>query len=381
MNRLIAVRYRQIIGKACLPTVLLIEIDGKQTELVLKTETDELDWCHGRLPVGYRPVVSAQNLCGVLPHHIVWKEVEREADYLNRPLELVKKVGKHRFYADQVPLAYTGLQTGDQVLLVLGGAGDNLAAGIFRRLQISGGELYRIPAFRLGLGKQKMVDPAILLQVFKENPEKFYRVREGDLLMIKLRNAYYARQTALADRLACSARLSRSLTGQAVRNELGPEFDGDIKAFVAREKAVNFRLNDFIKEEADKEKVLAQVLEQLPVYRILFKPIVGMGPAIAAGLMTAIGDIRNFRRADNLVSFCGMAVNADGEFPCHKKGIVANWQPEARHALYLFGQSMNHFPNSFHGQVLIAQKKKLHKKYKAKWGDGYKKKLYARSYS
>ena len=53
--------------------------------------------------------------------------------------------------------------------------------------------------------------------------------------------------------------------------------------------------------------------------------------------------------------------------------VAANWQPEARHALYLFGQSMNHFPNSFHGQALIAQKKKLHKKYKAKWGDGYKK--------
>lgn len=76
-------------------------------------------------------------------------------------------------------------------------------------------------------------------------------------------------------------------------------------------------------------------------------------------------DLRLAARKDNgpakLKAFCGVHVLPDGRFPRRRSGAVANWNPEARQALYLIGDQFNRRPKSPWGQKLLGNKAKLRK--------------------
>ncbi len=57
--------------------------------------------------------------------------------------------------------------------------------------------------------------------------------------------------------------------------------------------------------------------------------------------------------------FCGVAVGDDGKFLRRRAGVVANWHPDARQALWLLANQFNYRPDSYWGQRLLHHKTRL----------------------
>lgn len=137
-------------------------------------------------------------------------------------------------------------------------------------------------------------------------------------------------------------------------------------------------------EESRREKSLVKVIGKLGVYNDLFFPIKGVGPKIAARIITAIGDIRRFPTASKIKAFCGVHVlfefpqngktvvrkllpgelpNENPRFARKRMGELANWHNDARQALYLLGDQFNRRPDSVWGQKLLEYKVKFREKH------------------
>jgi hypothetical protein len=142
-NRIIGIRHRRkktAEGEARPTTVFIM---GYKSSIDLETETDELDFLLGRLPVDHEPVgdqdvvwfdaEKAPN--GLRPHQCKWKKIPKdEATTCRqnhiRPLldENGREIGSLRL--TKIPCAFDGLRAGDQVAMVLGGSGDRFASAL-----------------------------------------------------------------------------------------------------------------------------------------------------------------------------------------------------------------------------------------------------------
>lgn len=358
-NRLISIQHRVKFGEEKYPTELLILCRNQETKLSMETETDELDWLRGRFPTEYKQVENVDDLVGIYSRHIVWKKLKNQEEVLGHSSDLLKQEGKEWFLATKVPSTYDGLKAGDQVLMVLGGSGDNLAYAIARQADKIGAELYRVPAFCLPGDKKKDVSLEALIKLWMHNREKFYRVEPRDLTIIHLREVHRARIEAMKARIGAEARLRQRLIGQVFRDEFGADFEGSIEDLFNQEKANDAVLMSLVAEEKAREKELIKTIEQVPIYQTLFKPITGVGPLTSAKIISGIVDIRRFKTASKLVKFCGVHVLEDGRFVRRRSGEVANWNNEIRQACFLLGDQMNRRQNSYWGQELLKAKARL----------------------
>lgn len=400
-NRIIGIRHRRkktAEGEARPTTVF---ITGYKNPLDLETETDELDFLLNRFPVDHEPVGDQDvdwvvldrdgKVVGgtVRPHQCKWKKVKKE--------EVVECRQNHiRQWLDEkglpvteritkIPCAFDGLRQGDKVAMVLGGSGDRFASALSRRCEEIGSEVFRIPPFQLKEKRgdnDKDDDHKLLAELLAQNPHLFQKLLAKDRALIRVREAFFLRQDAQRARIGCEQRLYQSLVGRIFLSEDGKYPEGLIEDQYDQLKASDTILQGLLAEEKRREAEMKQVVRSLEIWEKIFDPIEGCGERIAAGIISALGDIRRFvvadgkRKKDRTIhkvkAFCGVHVMQGGKhkdvapeksFPRRRAGQLSNWSPLARQSLFLLMDQFNRRPGSVWGQKLLEYKEKLHAKY------------------
>jgi len=95
-------------------------------------------------------------------------------------------------------------------------------------------------------------------------------------------------------------------------------------AKISRELLEHLRI-----EERDHLKRINGMLKLEPIYTAYLHQIKGVGPAIAAALISEIGDPGRFDTISALWSYCGLEVK-DGKARKHTKGEKSNWNGKLR---------------------------------------------------
>lgn len=349
-------RVKETKDQEARPTQLFVaNKDGSFGTLELDTETDELDWVLGRWPVSFRPVQATDDLGSFYRHHVKWRSLRDGEKPEMFPGQFVRQKDNVWETVQKVPAGYEGLKKEDRIVMLLGGLGDYLAFALSRKGEEIGAEVWRTPSFQISHMRQmgnKDQDAELLVKVFKENPELFRRVVNRDRKVIWATLCCRARQEAMKARIKCEQRLFARTVGTVfcAANSAFP--DGEIKRHFDAIKANDAILTALLAEEAKRNSDLKKALECLAVYNEVFSQVEGCGPAIASRLIAAIQDIRRFETPAQLKSFCGAHVLKDGRFPRRRHGEIANWHPDARQALFLFGEQIKRKPNSIWGRKL-----------------------------
>lgn len=280
-----------------------------------------------------------------------------------------------------------GLREGDTVAMALGGSGDYLAYALARHGDEIGAAVIRVPSFVLKNERNsatpepvrfgESVEPAkkrrgkvkakektegdhvLLAELAKAKPQLFYPLAAADRDLIVARERWRALWEVMQARMGSNLRLQQLYIGRTFTHPDGLFPEGGIEKGFDKAKTSDKILNALLKEEKSREKELVKALENLAVYREVFKPIEGVGPKIAGRIIAAVADIRRFQTAPQLKAFCGVHVLADGSFPRRRVGKVANWHGDARQALFLLGEQFNRRPDSTWGTYLREMKKNL----------------------
>ena len=231
--------------------------------------------------------------------------VKRSAEGEPRPTQLAVKIGDELSTTQltdemtELDFVQNGIRPGDVILMTLGGSGDNLAFALSRALEPIGGCVLRLPPrllkdYRDQTQKDKDDDSLLLIEIFTKNPKAFYAVETRDRKMIIVRERFRARTDAMKARIACEQRILSSLIGSIFCSEEGMYPQGEIEKAFDEAKANDVILRALLEEEAKRNKRLEAALKDTAVYRQLFMPITGVGPAIAARIIAPISDIRLF---------------------------------------------------------------------------------------
>ncbi len=82
------------------------------------------------------------------------------------------------------------------------------------------------------------------------------------------------------------------------------------------------------------------------IWEQVFEPIPGMGPLIAAPIITEVGDIRAFRSRPALTAAAGYHHNPDGSRARRVKGKASPWKPRLKQAVWQWCQQTVKMPQS-----------------------------------
>lgn len=283
--------------------------------------------------------------------HRVKKTAEGEA----RPTELSIFVGDSTLKlsleteGDELSFVREGLLENDRIAMILGGSGDSLAYALSRNGEGKGVKVYRIPAYLLKRerGKDsKDDDQTLLAELLRDKREIFYEIRSRDRALIEVTECFRMRTDTMKARIACEQRLRTNFIGKTFRRPDGLYPEGMIEDLFDAEKANSVILKTLEKEESSANRDLEKALGVLDVYTEIFENIEGCGPAIAAGIIASISDIRRFETVAKFKAFLGVHVMDDGKFARRRSGQLNNWNPAGRQALYHFGDQMNRRPKS-----------------------------------
>ncbi len=350
MSRIIGIKHRtkRTAEGEARPTLAHV-IDGEQRyDLILETDTDELDFVLGRFPTGYRAVEENEDVSTFPTHHVKTKEVDGTE------------------VPSRVPTAYDGLRPGDTVAMLLGGSGDRLAFALARQGNQIGATVLRLPTFvfkRHRPDEDKEQDHRLLAVLVQSQPGLFRPTTPKDMELIIVSERYRWRREAQRARIACEQRLRQRAIGSVFLSEAGRYPEGTIEDYFDGLKASDPILQNLIQEEKRREAELKKAVRQLDVWQQLFEPVEGCGEVIAAGVITAVQDIRRFETAPKLKAFLGVHILPDGRLPRRRLGTVANWHPEGRQALYQLAEQFNRRPESVWGLKLREYKVKLREKH------------------
>lgn len=339
-------RIKQTASGEARPTQVVI-IDGDSvTKLDLESEQSELDFVLGVYPSAYRKVVEGEDLSAVKPHHI-------ELDSDDKPVK--------------VPSSYNGLRSGDIVAMTLGGSGDYLAFALSRRGESVGATVMRIPPFVLAHKRseegKKDDDAELLARLAREAPGLFTPVYVRDRGVVRVREAYRQRMEVMKARIGCQQRLLQFFIGKIFCSTDGLFPEGAIEKEFDKLKANDTVLSALVIEEARADRELKKAVEATHVWQGVFADVEGVGPAIAARLISVIQDIRRFETAPKLRKYLGAHVMDDGRFPRRRTGELAGWSNEGRQALYLIVDQFNRREDSEWGKKLRANKAAYQAKY------------------
>lgn len=408
MARIIGIRHRvkKTRDGEARPTMLAISDGDRVVTHELEDETAELDFLLNRYPITWRDVAPDEDVTTILGDHQQWlyhcktrKRSEDESVEGRHPSQVIK-LGKTTILVTKVPLAYEGLRRGDTVASVLGGSGDRYNFALSRRAEEldvldqavdraaaeftspdapTGTRILRLtPAllkhYRRDASKDD--DHLLLARLAVEQPDLFYEVDRRDREYILAREAMRARRNVQKDRIKCEQRLLQRALGIVFLSEEGRYPEGRIEDQYDAIKANDRVFQALLAEEKARETELRKAVAALDVWTAVFEPIEGCGEVLAAGIITAIGDIRRFvvprnpddnrpsrtareRGASKLKAYLGVHVLSGGkyadvaaehQFPRNRSGQVGNWQKEGRQALYLLADQFVKRPGSEWGE-------------------------------
>ena len=371
--RVIAIRHRTKQTKAgeARPTIVSFYY-GKEVKedkviktIELEAEQNEYDWLCGRHPVAWRDLEPDEDISAFAAHHVKYKKL-KDGQLVPDGVHAsqVKVEDKILSVATKVPSEFDGQQPGDVIVMSLGGSGDNLAFALASRGATlkPRSELRRITPHILkrvidGYNEEERQNTTeILLKHYGESPSDFHGTEPRDMGVIVLRESFKYRRQVVEARIACAARLRQQQIGALYCSKDGYFPEGEIEKMFADGMANNVILNALTAEEVAANSKLAKACNALDVYTVVFKPIRGIGPSIAARIIGAIIHIGRFPDRAKFRAFCGVHILPDGRLPRKRAGEVANWVGEARQAFYLAGGLFNRNPTSEWGKRLIAAK-------------------------
>ncbi|MCX6744832.1 MAG: hypothetical protein NTX82_04885 [Candidatus Parcubacteria bacterium] len=396
--RLIGIRHRVKRNQEheAKPTQVTVFESGKFRDFELADETAEMDFVKGNFPISKRAPREGEDISVFQPHQCDWRKMKKEEKSEDFPKGWSRKnEDKVWEVLTKVPAAFDGLQAGDTVVMVLGGSGDYLAFAMSRRGETIGAIVKRVPPYELKQfrGEEKKDDDASnLIKLFQRSPEIYQDVTPRDRNLIRLRILFVTWQEAMKARMAYEQRLFQWLIGSKFTEETDLYIEGEAKKPFAKKKEDESILESWargvismayewakkrdkvlqslVAEEKSRATALEKHLQTMDVYNRVFSPVEGCGPKISARLIVAIGDVRRFEdttRPDGkisagkakLKSFCGVAVDGNGQFRRRRAGELANWSNDARQALYLIAEQFNRRPESVWGLKLREYKVKL----------------------
>jgi len=371
------VKVRIVDGKPTEPLpseVVIMSPEGNELgRMNLDDEQAELDFIRGVFPTKYRYVDPQEDISMVASWQIKWRaavEDESQGDLHASQCEFQTKRGKGGQpstqklvrVASEVPSEWTGIQPGDKLAMSLGGSGDYFGFAAARRLHTMGGEVYRIPPFKLKENRgtaPKTEDAKLLAECLIISPGDFYPTFVRELAIIRVRETFRLRMTALKNRMACASWLREQNKGNTFCSIQGGFPEGGIEKAYEMLKATDASFVALEAQEASALKAMTEAVEATDVWVKIFADFPGVGPAIAARIISAIIDIRRFETNAKLKKFMGVHVRDDGSFPRRRSGEVASWHPDARQALYLLADQFVKNPSSKWGQKLTGYKKTL----------------------
>jgi len=236
---------------------------------------------------------------------------------------------------EELAFISTQLKRGDTIAMVLGGSGDNLAFAASRLVAKLDGQVVRIPPFILKEERgetDKKMDASLLANLALRKPKLFYPVFDADLNIILVREHYRFWLDAQKARIACELRLRQRTIGGVYTHADGVFPEGGIEKYFDAKKANDVIFQTLVQEEKRLMAELTRAVKCTEVYRRIFEPVTGVGPSIAARLISAIIDVRRFEHRDQLRSFCGVQPK-NNVMQRRRTGSVAKWPNEARSAI------------------------------------------------
>ncbi len=373
--------------------------ETEMSDVLLKNAESESDVVSGRtVAIAHRVkarVVNGEKVVSLPTRVLIVNQngvtVSLDLDDEANELDFVtgKFVTKTKVVDDvKVVIAWEGLRVNDTVLMTLGGSGDSLAYAISRKGEDVGFSLYRMaPAALKALrgekpGNQKKRDDSELSALIKAHTEKlaqFYSCGSADRERMLISVHYRSFKEAQEARMGQAARMRQSLIGEVFMSPDGLYPEGLIyglltdfivtvqKTFQKKSKPVE--VHQALKSaESSAKKSLEDAVQKSRVWE-LFEPISGVGPSIAGGLISSIGDIRKFPSEAAFWAYCGLhSLKTDGtKFKVGEKpiagimarrrtGQLSNWNPTVRQSLYIFADQCNRRPDSYWGKKLRANK-------------------------
>lgn len=155
---------------------------------------------------------------------------------------------------------------------------------------------------KYGYDKTHDNDAIVIWMVYHDHPQKFRPMKKDSKL-----KQFYKNYDEITEQI------------KAVKNRQWAAEDEDNQEFI----------DSLEKAKALLAKKIAADLKNYPIYTEFLTKIKGIGPALAAGLITAVGDISRFDNVSNLNAYFGVHVK-DGACVRRKKGEVANWKSAGR---------------------------------------------------
>lgn len=337
-------------GKVRPTQVVILTGDMQEISIDLVDEDAEMDFLTGRYPTKFRDVETGENFSGVAPHHIHYRDVRIDDDVSFWTPELVKyrKLKKKESEGDfppanirvigkvievaaeipgQIPAAYEGLQTGDVVAMMLGGSAYYLAYALTARGESIGAKVLRISPskaaeLREGSSKDKDKDASFLAALARSKPELFHLTLPADRAQILVEVALAARNAATKARIASQQNLQRLHRDRKFCSPTGFFPEGSVKKDYEATMASDVGYQTFVGEEAKRVRELTKVLEALPIYKKVFKPIVGVGPLISAPIIAAVKESGVFPATESCRRFAAYMYGPTGAFPV---GATTKW--------------------------------------------------------
>lgn len=379
VGRVIGVRHRlgrTRDGEMRATQLYIVHPDGSSESIDLEGQLMESDWGHGRFVRSLRDATEEDKVSDFLERHCEFTLVGQGADPPEGyPIDQLVRSGKKWLLLKKVPDEFDGLQDHDTYAMVLGGSGDDFAYMLHRKGRRRKVTIWRTPPGKLAdarISKSKDDDAQRLATLIVEHREMFYKLNRKDVQVLLLSKVYAQLVDARKDRIACEQRLLRREKRAFLLDEEPPVIQTLEKHF-DEIKASDATFRELTAVEKRCQTQVEAVLLPIDVYVGLFEPIIGMGPLIAARIISAIRNIERFPSKHQLVAYCGAHVclfddkgnplPSDYHFPRRRGGERSNWSPEARQGGYLFLQSVIKNPKSPWNRIYKYNKEKYRIRY------------------
>jgi hypothetical protein len=389
-KRIVGVRHRQKKTKEgeARPTVLCIAPVGDPSntiEISLEDEQDEIDWAHHVYPITFRDVLPRDKPEDFLPWHLQWKKVKEGESIEGIPDSHLRSEGKVTERLTKVPCEFIGAETGDTIVMLAGGSG-NLFAHLLSRV----GEQMDMKVMRISAARAKEFrkgtefEPVenlhrALVWMYESDSSGFRQLQARHRAQVEIEELYKLFEDVQNDRKSCGLRLYQrakrsAYTQPHVETSTHVAVEERHKALLASDP-VHLALN--MEEERVEDDAL-KIMKSMPIYTQVLKGVSGIGPRIALRLIASIPDISAFETEAQFCAFCGVhCLGADGNklkkgetpptnrggFPRHKRGVICDWKPVLRQALFLFDDQLNRNPGSYWGSRRVEIKKGLRAKH------------------
>jgi hypothetical protein len=382
-TNVIGVRHRQKMTKEneARPTMLCIAPAGDPSntrELQLGSEQDEIDWAHGKFPIKFRAARPTDNPKDFLPWHLQWKKVKEDESIEGVPDSHLRKEGKIIERLVKVPSEYTGLKAGDTMVMLAGGSGNLFAHLLSRVGEQIGAKVMRVSAARAKEFRKGTEYAGVehqhraLVWMYESDPTQFRELLPRHRQQVEIEELYKLFEEVQGDRKSCGLRLYQrakrfAFTRPEVETSEHVTLEEQYKKMLATDP-IHLALEA---EEKKIEREALKIMEDMPIYDRVLKPIAGIGPRIALRIIASVPDITAFETAAQFCAFCGVhALGKDGQkmkkgetppvarggFPRRKRGVVCDWKPTLRQALFLFDDQLNRNPGSYWGARRVAIK-------------------------